>query len=135
VGHDTLQTLIKSNADADGGKTTIGRLLRRREFPATRCFLRLDERDARQKKSLEALLLIQAPAGWQGRACQLCHALIRGFAFTGVAHAAEVTGLVDHEEVFARVALFRAAVVFLWCLGISRALARSLRAIMPTRGG
>jgi hypothetical protein len=123
------------NADADRGKTTIGRLLRRREFPATRCFLRLDERDARQKKSLEALLLSQAPAGWQGRACQLCHALIRGFAFTGVAQEADVTGLVDHEEVFDRVALFLAAVVFLLFLGIGRAMDRSLSAIMPKRGG
>jgi hypothetical protein len=113
----------------------MGRVLRRREFPATRCFLRLDDRDARQDKALEALLLIQATAGWQGIACQLCHALISGFSFTGVAQAADVTGLGDHEEVFDRVALFLAAVVFLLFLGIGRAMDRSLRAIMPKRGG
>ena len=33
------------NAAADGGNTTIGRLLRRSEFPATRCFLGVDDRD------------------------------------------------------------------------------------------
>jgi hypothetical protein len=123
------------NADAHGGNTTIGRLLRRREFPATRCVLRLDDRDARQDKALEALLLIQATAGWQGIACQLGHALISGLSFTGVAQAADVTGLGDHEEVFDRVALFLAAVVFLLFLGIGRAMDRSLRAIMPKRGG
>jgi hypothetical protein len=123
------------NADSNGGNTTIGRWLRRREFPATRCFLRLDDRDARQKKSLEALILIQATAGWQGIACQLCNALISGLSFTGVAQEADVTGLVDHEEVFDRVALFLAAVVFLLFLGIGRAMDRSLSAIMPKRGG
>src|SRR5215207_3979240 len=54
------------NTNSDGRNTTIGRLLRRGEFPATRCFLGLDNRDARQDKSLEALILIQATAGWQG---------------------------------------------------------------------
>ena len=73
------------NADSDGGNTTIDRSLRWREFPATRCFLRLEDRDAWQEKSLEALILIQATAGWQGIACQLCNALIRGLSFTGVA--------------------------------------------------
>ena len=113
----------------------MGRLLRRREFPATRCFLRLDDREARQDQALEALLLIQATAGWQGIACQLGQALISGLAFTGVAQAADVTGLVAHEEVFDRVALFLAAVVFLLFLGLGRAMERSLRAIMPQRGG
>jgi hypothetical protein len=73
------------NPDADGGNTTIHRCLRRREFPATRGFLRLNDRDARQEKPLEALLLIQATPGWHGRADQLGNAFIRGFAFRGVA--------------------------------------------------
>jgi hypothetical protein len=123
------------NADSHGGHTPMGRLLRRHEFPTTRCVLRLDDRDARQKTSLEALILIQATAGWQGIACQLCHALISGLAGTGVAQEAAVTGLVDHEEVFDRVALFLAAAVCLLCRGIGRAMDRSLRAIMPKRGG
>jgi hypothetical protein len=122
------------NADADGGNTTIGRLLRGREFPATRCFLRLEDRDARQDKALEALLLIQATAGWQGIACPLGHALSRGLSFTGVAQEAPMTGLGDHAEVLARVTLLLATVIFLLVLGIFRAVDRSLRTIMPTRG-
>ena len=53
-------------ADADGGNTTIRRPLWRGEFPSRRFFLGLDERDIRQGKSLEAFVLIQATAGWQG---------------------------------------------------------------------
>jgi hypothetical protein len=56
------------HADSDGGNTTIGRFRRQREFPTPRGFLRLDDRDARQEKSLEALLLRQATAGWHGLA-------------------------------------------------------------------
>jgi hypothetical protein len=43
------------NTNYAGGNTTIGHLLRRGEFPTTRCFLGLEDRDARQEKSLEAL--------------------------------------------------------------------------------
>jgi len=57
------------NADSDGGNPTIGRFFRRSELPATRCFLRLDDRDARQAKSLETLILIQTTARGQGLAC------------------------------------------------------------------
>ena len=121
------------NADSDGGNTTVGRFLRWSELPAMRCFLRLDDRDARQEKSLEALLLIQATAGWQGIACQLCNALIRGLSFTGVAQEAHVTGLVDHEEVFERVTLLLATVIFLLVLGICRAVDGSFGTIMKKR--
>ena len=87
------------NPHADGGNSTIGRLLRRGQVPSRWCFLGLDDRDARQEKSLEAFMLIQATTRWQGIACQLCQALLRGVPFTGVAQEAPVTGLVDHEEV------------------------------------
>jgi hypothetical protein len=46
------------NADSDGGNTTIGRFLRRGEFLPTRFLLGLDNRDAGQDESLEALILI-----------------------------------------------------------------------------
>jgi hypothetical protein len=121
------------NTNSDGRNTTIGRLLRRGEFPATRCFLGLDNRDARQDKSLEALILIQATAGWQGIACQLCHALIRGVPFTGVAQEAHVTGLIDHEEVFERVAFLLATVIFLLVLRVFRTLDGSFGPIMEKR--
>src|SRR5918995_7328949 len=73
------------NSDADGGKTTIRRLLRRGELPSTRFFLGLDARHALQAEPLEAPILIPAAARWHGIARKLCQALIRGFAFIGVA--------------------------------------------------
>src|SRR4029434_10451596 len=109
------------NPNSDGGNSTIARLLRGGQFPARWCFLGLDDRDARQEKSLEAFILIQATTGWQGIACQLCYALIRGFPFTGVTQEAHMTGLVDHEEVFERVTLLLAAVKFLLLFRIARA--------------
>src|SRR5882724_5628607 len=101
------------NPNADRGNTTIGCLLKRGEFPATRGFLGLEDGNARQVKSLETLLLIPATAGWHGIACQLGPALIRGLPFTRIAQEAQVTGLVDHEEVFARVAFLLPTVILL----------------------
>jgi hypothetical protein len=122
------------NTNSDGGNPLIGRLLRRGEFSARWGFLGLDDRDARQEKSLEALLVRQATAGWQGIACQLCNALLRGFAFTGMAQEAHVTRLVDHEEVFERVTRLLATIKLLLLFGIFRAVDRTFSAIMPTRG-
>ena len=122
------------NSNSDGGNTTIGCLLRRGQFSSTRGFLGLEDCHTRQVKSLEALILIQATAGWQGIACQLCHALIRGLPFTCIAQEAHVTGLVDHEEVFQRVTLLLPTVIFLLLCGIGRAVDRTFSAIMPKRG-
>ena len=120
--------------DTDGRDPTIRRLLRGREFPSTRCVLRLEERDPIQEESLEALILIQAAAWWQGIARFLCQALIRRFAFTGVAQEANVARLMDHEEGFERVTRLLATVILLWLAGIFRAVDRTFGAIMPTRG-
>jgi hypothetical protein len=122
------------HTDSDGGKTAIRRLLRGCEFPSTRCFLGLDDGDVLQVEPLEAPILIQAAARWQGIASALCHALIRSCASIGVAQEAYVTGLVDHEEVVARGTLLLAAVICLWLFGIGRAVDRPCSAIMPTRG-
>jgi hypothetical protein len=122
------------NADSNGGNTTIHRCLRRREFPARRCFLRLKDRDARQETSLEALILIQITTGWQGIACQLYHALVRGLSFTGIAQEANMTGLVNHKEVFERVTRLLATVIFLLVLGIFRAVDGSFGTIMKKKG-
>jgi hypothetical protein len=119
---------------ADGRDSTMGRLLRRDELPARGCVLGVDDRDAWQANSLHALLLRQATAGGQPLACPFGHALRRGFPCTGVAQEAHGTGLLDHEEVFARVTRLRAAVMFWWLFGIGRAVERPFRAIMPTRG-
>ena len=123
------------NTDSDGGNTTIGRFLGRSELPATWCFLWFDDRDARQEKSLEALILIQATPGWQGIALQLRQAFIIRLPFIRGTQEADVTGLIDHEEVFDRVTLLLATVVFLLFLWISRAVDWPLSAIMPKRGG
>jgi hypothetical protein len=122
------------NTDSDGGNTTISRLLREREFSSRRCFLGLDDRDVLQAESLEALILIQTAARRQGIPSQLCQALIRGFAFIGAAQEANVTRLIDHEEVFERVTLLLATVIFLLRFGIGRAVDRTFGAIMPKRG-
>jgi hypothetical protein len=111
----------------------MGRFLRRGERSSSRCFLRVEDRDARQEKSLEALSLIEATAGWQGIACQLCHALIRGFPFIGVAQEAHMTGLVDPEEVFERVAFFLPTVRLLLLLRVFRTLAWSFGPLMKKR--
>jgi hypothetical protein len=94
----------------------------------------LEDRDAGEKESLEALILIEVTAGWQGIACQLCNALIRRFPFTSVAQEAHVTGLIDHEEVFERMTLLLATVIFLPFLGIFWTLDRAFSPIMPKRG-
>jgi hypothetical protein len=119
--------------DADGGHTTIGRLLRRGEFPSTRCLLRLADRDAMQEKSLEALVLIEATAGWQGIAGQLCQALISGFPCTGMAQEAHVTGLVDHDEVVARGACLLTTVILWLLLWVFRTLDWSFGPIVKNR--
>ena len=64
------------NADTDGREPTIRRFLRGCELPSRWCFLGLEDRDAILKESLEALILIQAAAGWQGIACFLGQTLI-----------------------------------------------------------
>ena len=137
VFHDSV-TLHATNGvfhpNSDGGNATIGLLLRGCEFSSRGFFLGLDDRHVLQVEPLEAFILIQATAGWQGIACQLGHALIRGFPFTGVAQETYVTGLLDHEEVFERVTLLLAAVIFLLLFGIGRAVDRTFSTIMPKRG-
>jgi hypothetical protein len=123
------------NADAEGGHTPLGRLRRRRALPSTRGVLRLDNREARQEPSLQALLLRQAPAGWPGIACQLGPALSRGVPCPGGAQAAHVPGLVDHEEVVERVPRLLATVICLWRFGLGRAVDRTFGPSMPHRGG
>ena len=118
---------------SDGGNTTSGRFLRRGELSSTRCFLRLEDRDAMQEKSLEALILIQATARWQSIACQLCQALIRGFPFIGVAQEAHVTGLVDHEAVCARGACVLPTVILLLLPRVFRTLEWSFGPLMKKR--
>jgi hypothetical protein len=54
--------------------------------------------------------------------------------FIGGTQEADMAGPIDHEEVFARMALLLAAVVCLLVRGIGWAMDRSLRTIMPKSG-
>jgi hypothetical protein len=74
-------------------------------------------------------------SAYKSIALQLSQAFIMHLPFIGGTQAAQVTGLIDHEEVFDRVARLLATIVFLLVLGIGRAVDRSRSAIMPTRGG
>jgi hypothetical protein len=123
------------NADSDGGNTTIRGLLRGGEVSSRRFFLGLDDHDVLQTESLEALLLIQTAAKGQGIPSQLCQALIRGVAFTGVTQETHVTGLVNDAEVVERVAFLLATVILLLLLRVGRALDWTFGAIMPKWGG
>jgi hypothetical protein len=114
-------------------KLLIQRLLRRGEFPTTRFFLGLNDRHPRQEASLEAFILIQTTPERQGIACHLRHAKSRRVAFTGRTQETNVTALIDHEEVFARVPLLLATVIFFLLFRILRPLDRPLRTLMPTR--
>ena len=122
------------NTDSNRRNTTIVGLLRWGELPSRGFFLGLDDRDVRQAESLKALILIQVAARWEGITGQLCQTFIRRFAFTGMTQEAHVTGLGDHKEVFERVTLLLATVIFLLLFGIGRAVDRTFRTIMPKRG-
>ena len=124
--------VFKTNSD--GRNRTIRSFLRGREFFSRRFFLGLDDRDVLQAEALEALILIQTAARGQGRGRDFCQARSRGFAFSGVAQKAHVTGLVDHEEVFQRVTRLLPTVIVLWLFGIGWAGDRPFSTIMPTRG-
>jgi hypothetical protein len=122
------------NTDSDRRDRTIGHVLRWSEFTPPRFFLRLDDGDTVEDKTLEAHILVEATAVWQGIALELSQAFIMRLPFIRGTQEADVTALIDHEEVLDRVALLLAAVVVLLVLGIGGAVDRSLSAIMPKRG-
>ena len=123
------------NTDSERRDRTIGRFLRWGEFTPRRFFLRLDDGDPVEEKALEAHILIETTPLREGIALQFSQVFIAGLAFIRGTQEADVTALIDHEEVLERVALLFAAVVVLLVLGIGGAMDRSLSAIMPKRGG
>jgi hypothetical protein len=122
------------NTDADGGNTTIGGVLRRGEFPAMRFLCGLDHRDVGQDHSLETHILLEITSGRQAIALQLSQDFIVGYPCIGSTHEANLTGFINHQEVFDRMAFRFATVVCLLVCWIGWAVDRSLRTIMPTRG-
>jgi hypothetical protein len=123
------------NTDSDGCNRTISRFLLWREFTATRLFRGWDDRDPLTWIALEPPSLIETTATWEGIAFQISQAFIMLLPCIGGTQDAQVTGLIDHEEIFDRVALLLATRVCLLVLGIFGALDWSLCTIMPTRGG
>jgi hypothetical protein len=85
--------------------------------------------------ALEAPILGEPPAAWPGIAFKIRQAFILRLAFLRGTHETHVTGCMDHAQVFDRVALLLATVVVRLFLGVKRARERSLRTIMPKRGG
>jgi hypothetical protein len=122
------------DTDSDGRNRTINCFLMRREFTSARFFPGLGNRDPRERTALEPQILIETTAMWEGIAFQISQAFIMRLPVIGGTQEANMTGLIDHEEVFDRMALLLAAVVVLLVLWIGWAVDRSLRTIMPKRG-
>jgi hypothetical protein len=133
IAFHTANSMFDTNSDRRD--TTIGRLLRGCEFPPTGSFLRLDEADTVQDKTLEPHILVEATAEWQAIALQIRDAFIMHLAFRRGTQEANVTALIHHEQVFARVALLLAAIMVLLFLWILWAVDGSFSTIMPKRGG
>jgi hypothetical protein len=122
------------DTDANRRDHAIVGFFRWGEFTATGLFLGLNDDHPVQYKALESHILIEVTPAWQGITGQLRKVFVMFPAFYRITQEANVTGLIDHEEVFDRVALFLATVIFLLFLWIARALDRSLSTIMPKRG-
>ena len=122
------------DANSHRRDTTIGRLLRGSEFTPTGFFLRLEDADTVEYKTLESHILVEVTAVWQAIALQIRDAFIMHLAFIRGTQEADMTYFIDHEHVFDRVALLLATVVVLLFLWIFGAVDRSLSTIMPKRG-
>jgi hypothetical protein len=120
--------------DADGRDRTIGHFLRWREFTPARFLLGLDDGHSAQNKSLEAHILIETTPRGQRVALKICEALIMYLAFIGGAQKANVTGFIDQQEVFERVALLLATIMLLLFFRVFRTLDWAFSTIMPKRG-
>ena len=122
------------HTDSDGRNTAIGGFLRRREFPSTGFFLGLEYCHIREEESLKACVLIETTTRWQGIARQIRDTFIMGPTFIGGTQKAHMTGLLDHKEVFERVAFLLAAVILLLLLRVFWTLDWSFGPIMKKRG-
>ena len=122
------------DTDADGRDCTIGRFFQGGEFTTPWFFLRLENRDPIASIPLEPHILIETTAVWEGIALQIGQVFVVCLPCIGGTQEANMTSLIDHEEVFDRMALLLAAVVVLLVLGVGWAVDRSLSTIMPKRG-
>jgi hypothetical protein len=123
------------DTDATGRDHAIVCFLGWGEFTPTWLFLGVNNRDPVQHQALESPILREVTPAWQGITGQLREAFVMCLAFHSVTQEASATGLIDDRQGFDRVTCLLAAVVVLLGLRIGWAMARSLRAIMPNRGG
>jgi hypothetical protein len=123
------------DADSDRRDRTVVCFLRGGEFAPPGFLLRLDDGDPVEDKALEAPILIEATAVWQGIALQFSQGFLMHRPFIRGTQEANGTGLIDHKEVFDRVALLLTAVMILLLFESFRAMDRPLCTIMPKRGG
>jgi hypothetical protein len=96
--------------------------------------LRLDHGDPVEDKALEAQVLVEAAAVWQGIAFQIRAAFIMPRACIRGTQEAHLPGLMDHEQVFDRVALLLATIMVLLCRWSFGPVDQSFSTIMPNRG-
>ena len=122
------------DTDSDGRDYAIVCFLRWSELTPTWLFLRLDDADTVKPNARESPLLRAVTPTWPGITGQIREAFVMFLAFHSVTQKANVTGVLDYEEVFDRVTLLLAAVVVLLVLWIGGALDRSRSTIMPNRG-
>ena len=122
------------DTDADGRNRTMSCLLRWSEFPPRGFFLGWKMVIQSRVYPWNPHILIQATSVWEGRRLQIGQAFVVGLPFIGGTQEAEMTGLIDHEEVFDRVTLLLATVVVLLVFWIGRAMDRTFGTIMPKRG-
>jgi hypothetical protein len=104
------------------------------EFTTRGLFLGLDDRAPLARIALEPQILIETTAPCEGLTFQISEAFIMRLPFIGSTQETQMTGLIDAEEVFDRLAVLLATVECLLVLGIGGAVDRAFRTIMPTRG-
>jgi hypothetical protein len=121
------------DADSDNGNTTIGGLLRWGEFPPRGFFLGwIIVTSARTNPGTPSL--DRGHCRGASDSPPLSQDLIVGLPFIGDTQEANLTGFIDHQEVFDRTAFLFTAVVALLVFWIGWAVDRSLSTIMPKRG-
>ena len=120
--------------EANGRDRTSGCLLRWGECAPRGLLLRLDDRDPLARLAREAQSLIQTTATGAGLAFQSRAACILGLPFRGSTPEAEMTGLLEEEEGFERLAFLLATIIVLLSLWIGWAVDWSRRTIRPHRG-
>jgi hypothetical protein len=122
------------DADSDRRPSTMGCCRWWGEVTTAGVFLRVDEGDLVEEKTLTAPLLVEATAAWQGLAVQSRQAVSMPLAVIRRTQETHMTGRSAHEPVVDRGALLLTPVRVLVRFGSCRALERPRRTLLPTRG-